>query len=383
MKKTFYLFLAVAWLLLGCLIGISQADPSGNGNCIAVSAGGNFSLALLSDGTVRAWGGNKNGQLGNGGRVDSYLPAPVSGLTGVKAIAAGDSFGLALKNDGTVWAWGDNYCGQLGNDSNIDGNIPVRVKDLTGVTAIAAGFQHSVALRNDGTVWVWGSDDVGQLGDDEGDSYLPIRIANLDQVVAIAATFNHTLALKRDGAVWSWGWDFTGELGQGGPDTDDFDAFGPPGPVKNLTGIIAIAAGGSHSLALRSDGAVWAWGNNGFGQLGINQNVQLTRLPVQVTGLTEVAGIAAGGEHSVAVRRDGTVWVWGNNYDNQLDRTDLKESGIPLPVGGLSNVKAVSAADHTLVLKSDGTVWGWGANETGQVGKINGKISRLAQANGL
>jgi hypothetical protein len=122
----------------------------------ALAAGGTFSLASLSDGTVRSWGWNKYGQLGNGNTLTSNVPVPVSGLAGVKAIVAGTDFGLALKTDGSVWGWGNNHYGQLGNGGNQDSPVPVRVSGLAGVIAVAAGSAHGLALKADGTVWVWG-----------------------------------------------------------------------------------------------------------------------------------------------------------------------------------------------------------------------------------
>jgi alpha-tubulin suppressor-like RCC1 family protein len=299
-------------------------------------------------------------------------------------VAAGNSFGLALKSDGTVWSWGDNFSGQLGTgDKSNTVAVPVRIDGISGVIAVAAGSEHGLALKKDGTVWVWGNNQYGQLGDNDADSDVPIQIENLTGVIAIAASCNHNLALKQDGTVWSWGWNFTGQLGHDyRGEKSDFNDFDPPKQIKDLNGVIAISAGGSHSLALKRDGTVWSWGNNGFGQLG-NGNYDITASPIQVTAITDVTVIIAGAEHSMALKHDGSLWVWGNNEDGQLGNGSGKDSNLPLLVPGLNGVIAIAASGHVLAVKSDGTVWGWGFNKFGQVGGTAIIITQPMQISGL
>jgi hypothetical protein len=170
-----------------------------------------------------------------------------------------------LKNDGTVWAWGYNPDGQLGNRTYSDSNVPVQVLGLTGVTAIAGGGYHSLALKSDGTVWAWGRNDYGQLGNGtNSDSNVPVQVANLTRVTAIAGGYGYrSLALKSDGTVWAWGYNYYGERGNG-----TTAASNVPVQVSGLTGVTAIAEGDLHSLALKSDGTIWIWGWTECGQLG-------------------------------------------------------------------------------------------------------------------
>ncbi|MCX6225109.1 MAG: RCC1 repeat-containing protein, partial [Bacteroidia bacterium] len=177
-------------------------------------------------------------------------------LIGVTAIAAGGNRTVALKNDGTVWDWGFNRDGELGDGSgiNTDSNTPVKVKDLTGITAISAGDLHSVALTSNGTVLAWGYNAYGQLGD--GTSTFrntPVQVSGLTGIITqIAAGGSHTVALTKDGAVWAWGLNSSGQLGDGTGTKTDSDT---PVKVSGLTGIITqIAAGGSHTVALTKDG---------------------------------------------------------------------------------------------------------------------------------
>jgi RHS repeat-associated protein len=338
----------------------------------SVAAGGAHSLGLLtSDGTVWAWGTNHYGQLGNGTTVDSSVPVQVSNLTNVTAVSAGDAHSLALKNDGTVWAWGHNEGGQLGiGTTSINSTVPVRVSNLTSVSAVAAGHDHSVALKSDGTVWGWGYNRYGQLGNGSNtDSSVPVQVITgnhsfLTGVTKIAAGNYHSLALKSDGTVWAWGSNALGELGNNS--TTDSNK---PVQVRNLTGVTAIAGGGDNSFAVKSDGTVWDWGSNSNGQLG-NGTLTSSSVPVQVHNLTGVVSVASAGGTAFARKSDGTVWAWGSGINGVLGNGGTSDSSVPVQVS-ISGVSALGGgpdAGHALALKSDGTIWAWGSNFFGQLG---------------
>ncbi len=180
---------------------------------------------------------------------------------------------------------------------------------------------------------------------------------------SIAAGTNHTLALKNDGTVWAWGLNTSGQLGDG-----TITNKSTPVQVKSLSGITAIAVGPNHSLALKSDGTVWSWGSNASGQLGNNTTTDQI-LPIQVSNLSGVKAIATGNGYNLALKNDGTVWAWGLNTSGQLgDKTTINRS-VPVQVSGLSDVKTITAKNtHSMVLKNDGTVWAWGVNSSGQLG---------------
>ena len=297
----------------------------------AISAGDSHTVALKNDGTVLAWGLNSYGQLGDGTSTDSHTPVQVSGLTGITAISAGESHTVALKNDGTFWAWGRNYYGQLGDGTTTNRNTPVQISGLTRITAISAGVFNTVALKNDGTVWAWGLNSSGQLGDGTTtDSYTPVQVSGLTGVTSIAVGFvSHAVALKNDGTVWAWGSNSYGQLGDG-TTTDSY----APVPVSGLTGVTAISAGESHTVALRNDGTVWAWGSNYYFQLGDGTNTN-RNTPVQVIGLrTDGIAISAGGSHTVALKNHGTVWAWGLNFSGQLGDGTTTDSYTPVQVKG-------------------------------------------------
>ena len=324
---------------------------------VDIAAGYLHVLALKSDGSVWAWGLNSEGQLGDGTKINRNTPVQVSVLTGVKAITAGKEHSLALKADGTVWAWGGHALifSLLGNGvyNNADVLIPVQVNGLTGVTAVAAGNEHSLALKSDGTVWAWGGNYYGQLGIGSNavgavpvQSAVPVQVSGLTGVKAIAASSQHSLALKTDETVWAWGYNYYGQLGY-----SPSGGSAVPVPVSGVTGVKAIAAGKGHSLAVKSDGTVWAWGHNNDGQLGDNTVVS-RQVPAQVSGLTGVTAVAAGQSHSLALKSDGTVWAWGYNYYGQLGDNTTTNRRVPVQVSGLTGVTAIAGKNfHSLALK--------------------------------
>ena len=231
---------------------------------------------------------------------------------------------------------------------------------------VACGLGHTILLRGYGTVWTCGDNEYGQLGNGTiYDSNIPVLVVNgLYGVVAIAAgVSNHSMALKGDGTVWAWGENYSGQLGN-----DTITDSNIPVPASGLSGVRAIGVGGSHSMALKDDGTLWAWGGNYSGELGNGTNID-SYTPAQVSGLSGVEALEGGGLHSLALKGDGTVWAWGNNGYGQLGNGTITDSNIPVPVSGLSGIVAIAGGLwHSIALKGDGTVWAWGYNGAGQLG---------------
>src|SRR3990172_6090679 len=283
-------------------------------------------------------------------------------------------------------AWGNNVSGQLGDGTSGTNRLtPVYVNGLTGIVATAGGGSHTVALKNDGTVWAWGNNDSGQLGDGTSGAnrQTPVQVNGLSGIITIAAGTSHTIALKNDGTVLAWGNNDSGQLGD---DTSGTNRLTPV-PVSGLTGVADIASGASHSLAIKKDGTVWTWGNNDSGQIGDGSFGTNRLTPVQVNGLTGFVAVAGGVSHTVALKNDGTVWTWGDNDYGQLgDGTSGTNSAIPIQVNGLTEVITIAAgASHTASLKNDGTAWAWGNNDSGQLGDGTSGTNRLTpvQVSGL
>gem|GEM_PF-2365762 len=283
---------------------------------VAISAGSYHSVALDSDGHVYAWGDNSNGELGNDPTTESSTPVAVTMDGGsalsdkrVVAISAGNLFTLALCRDGTLVAWGFNNNGQLGNGTMANARIPVAVATGSGsalkgktVVAMAAGVRHSAALCSDGTVATWGNNNYGQLGNGTRDySSTPVAV-NMDSgsalhgktVVAISAGYDFMLALCDDGTRAVWGYNNKGQLGNGTtanelkPVAVDMDS----GSALYDKTVVALAAGSSHSLALRADGTLATWGLNNAGQLGDGAVAQVSTPKAINDPLNPVAGSA-------------------------------------------------------------------------------------------
>ncbi len=366
MKKINYkiLKLATAIGLFGFVANTSAQSLGG---------GGWHSLGICNDSTVKAFGENATGQIGNGNTVDQTTPVTVAGLSGIIAVSGGgdqlEAHSMALKANGTVWCWGSNLYGGLGNASATGTFVtaPVQALILTGAKAISAGGWHSVALKNDGTVWAWGWNSDGQLGDGTTvDKSIPTQVPSLTNVTKIAAGTYHTLALKNDGTVWAWGDNVSGQIGNG---TTGLDR-NTPVQVNGLSNVVAITAGRFFSMAVKNDGTVWTWGQNLYGQLG-NGNTTDSNVPVQVNGLTGItsAVAASGAFHAHALKNDGTVWSWGRNTYGNLGNNTIANSSVPVQMTNFASPIGIAAGTNfSLFYKSDGSMWGIGRNASGQLG---------------
>ncbi len=328
-------------------------------------------------GSLLAWGLNANGQVGDGTTTLRSSPVSVNGISGVVAVSGGGAHTLAAKGDGTLWSWGSNASGQLGDGSTTDHSTPVQITALNNVIAVAAGSSHSVALKADGTVWAWGANNSGQLGNSTTTgSATPVQVcasgatapctAFLTGVSAIAASStrggNNSLALKSDGTVWAWGENSFGQLGNGTTtgSTTPVQVLGPACECF-LSGVTAISAGGLFNLAVRQDGTVVAWGANDQGQLGDGTTTSRF-IPIQVcvngttapctSFLTGITAVAAGGFHSLAAKSDGTVVAWGSNTSGQLGIGTT----VPISKWSTTGSLATSRYFHAAALLGNGKV---------------------------
>jgi alpha-tubulin suppressor-like RCC1 family protein len=277
-------------------------------NVKAVSAGCNHNLALKENGSVWAWGDNPYGQLGNGASgtgVYSNHPVKVADIgTGVRGIAAGDDFSLALMKNGTVKSWGYNRSGQLGNGTDTPRSKPGSVSNLSNVRAIAtdSSAAHALALLESGKVKSWGDDEEGQLGNgiDGSEDHKPVAVVNLTGVRAIATGGAHSMALLEGGKVKSWGDNYYGQLGNGnsGPGAER----STPRVVSGLTGVRSISGGAYHSLAILEGGKARAWGYNEYGQLGNGASgvAADSDVPVGIKNIAGVKNIDGGYAHTLA-----------------------------------------------------------------------------------
>ena len=354
------------WKRWSCMVWLFLIPFSGNAATPMISAGANESLFLNTDGTV--WGaGNVSGHSPAPGVTS---PVRVLQLANITAIAADNGTEYALLADGTLWGSGSNNVGQLGDGTTQSRSQAQRVPGLPVIKAFAAGSGHVLALGQDGTIWAWGSNAYGELGDGtQIDRHAPLQVIGLSNVISIAAGTNgfSSLALRADGTVWVWGWTCCRAAGDGinvGPNDPGYNHL-VPAQVHNLDQVVGISAGSNHNMALRADGTVWTWGKGGLGENGTGATSLDNRfLPIQIPGLDHVAAIDARGvAFSLALKTDGTVWAWGNNNVGQLGVSGSNYSASPIQVPGLSNIVAIAAGfAHVLAMRRDGTVLAWGSN---------------------
>lgn len=337
-----------------------------------IGGGEDYSVFMNSSGAIVACGDNQYGSLGPNApkqdNISTVVPGP-SFATPPTKIAVGSYHTAA---DGQVYTWGSNYYGELGDGTTNDSATPIAVHGMSNAQAVAAGNTLTLAVLSDGTVWAWGGySGWPALGNGSTNaSTSPVQVSGLSNVIAVATAryFGvHSLALKSDGTVWAWGTNFYGQLGDG-TNTDRLT----PVRVSGLAGITAIVATANGSLALKNDGTVWAWGQLAAG--ATNSSPPISRnTPIQVTGLFNVTAIAAGTAHYVALKNDGTAWTWGTSWDantyGQLGNGTTTNSNAAIPVSSLSGITQIGAGGyHSLARKNDGTVWAWGRNSSGQLG---------------
>lgn len=344
-----------------------------NATAIAVSG---HSCALLSDQTIKCWGANYSGLLGDGTTIDSSIPVAVSGITNATAIAVGGGHSCALLTDQTIKCWGSNYRGQLGTGTLTNSATPVTVNGINNATAIAVGSLNSCAVLTDETIKCWGGNSSGQLGDNTViDSPFPVKVQGITNATVIATgAGEHACAVLTDQRIECWGANTYGQIGNG-----ILGYSRVPVTVRDITDGVAITTGGDHTCSVLSNGTVKCWGANKHGQLG-NGTTTASHTPVTVSGISNATAVAAGREHTCALLTDRTVTCWGRNYNRyitsyQYDGTiggtlTTKEDFLtPVAINGVSNaIKLTAGSFHTCALLADGSLQCWGDNAFGQLG---------------
>ncbi len=257
---------------------LTPVQVSGLTSVASLGGRGYHNLAVKEDGSVWAWGWNNHGQLGHATPSSpcpsltgncSNVPLQVTGISSPLAVTGGGFFSLALMPDHTLLAWGANEHGQLGDETYTERPAPVPVNAvLSNVAQVSAGWKHAVALTSTGYVWTWGDNTEGEIGNGTTSTtgvYVPFQVPGLSNVIAVSAGDRYTAALKQDGTVWTWGWNGFGQLGDG----TNLDRSSPV-QVVGLTNVTLIAARDYHTMAIKSDGSAWAWGSGQNGELGNN-----------------------------------------------------------------------------------------------------------------
>jgi alpha-tubulin suppressor-like RCC1 family protein len=322
-----------------------------------------------------AWGSNANGRLGDNTIADRSSPVSVVGgfsdWIAVGASSGGLTTGhsLGVRANGSLWAWGINTNGRLGDDTITDRSSPVSVVGgFSDWIAASAGNRHNLGVRANGSLWAWGNNGSGVLGDDTiTDRSSPVSVVGgFSDWVSASAGGYHSLGVRTNGSLWAWGDNGQGRLG----DNTVTSRRSPVSVVGGFSDWISASAGRTHSLGVRANGSIWAWGDNGSGRLGDN-TITNRSSPVSVVGsFSDWISASAGGYHSLGVRANGSLWSWGAGSNGRLGNNGVTNQSSPVSVvGGFSDWVSASAGNfHSLGVRANGSLWAWGDNGSGRLG---------------
>jgi alpha-tubulin suppressor-like RCC1 family protein len=323
-----------------------------------------------------AWGRNDSGQIGDNTNINRSSPVQIGSITTWDTVSAGLQHSFAIKQDNTLWTWGRGNQGQTGVNYTATLSSPVQIGALSDWAQASAGRFISAAIRSNGTLWTFGYGPEGGLGQNNTISYSsPTQVGSLTTWLQVNAGRYSMGAIKTDGTLWTWGQNQDGKLGLG---TTSINTSSPI-QVGSLTNWKQINFSNSFDFtaAVKTDGTLWAWGGNIYGNLGTNNMTDYSS-PVQVGALTNWAQVAVGRYGIRAIKTDGTLWSWGGGSYGANGQNNTTDYSSPVQVGSDTNWGKVASADDEIVgaIKTDGTLWTWGNNSYGALG--DGSVVRTS-----
>ncbi len=340
---------------LGATVG-NTTEPTkvGNGeDWVAISSGGAYSLLIKSDGTLWSFGSNSGGQTGLGTIVGSTIePTQIGSDDDWLQISAGGSHSLALKEDGTLWSFGDNSNGMTGHNTDDGVTLtPTQVGIDADWSQISAGNHHSMAIKSDGTLWSFGTNSYGRtgLGTTVGDTLVPTQVGVDVDWELVSAGDSHTLAIKSDNTMWAFGANSNGQTGQGTVDGE----ITSPTQVGVDTDWESISASIASSFAIKSGGTLWSFGSNDRGRTGLGTIVGDTLAPTQVGSDTDWESVSAGFVHSLVIKADNSLWSFGDNDNGRTGLGTVNDNTLaPTQIGDGENwVIAAAGGSSSIVLR--------------------------------
>ena len=310
-----------------------------------IASGTGFGGGIKPDGTLWTWGVGQYGSLGFNDGLDKSSPTQVGALTNWKLVSNSMGYNtIAIQNDGSLWSWGQNNVGQLGQNNLVHRSSPTQVGSNTNWSLVSAGSYTILATKTDGSLWSWGYNALGQLGQFGGNKSSPTQIGSGTNWNQVSIYNWHALATKTDGTLWSWGYNNYGQLGQ-----NDTVNRSSPVQVGALTNWNQISAGYNFSIATKTDGTLWAWGHGGSGELGQSNTIATNNSPLQIGSATNWNLISAGNYSVLATKTDGSLWAWGNDYGGQLGQGDKVYRSSPAMIGSGTNWTLISIATYNVL----------------------------------
>ena len=350
---------------------------------MAAAGGSGGASSGPSSGQLWTWGKNSYGELGLGDTTARSEPTQVGSLTDWEKGPVGgpEDSGLALKTNDTLWTWGRNNKGQLGLGDTTNRSSPVQVGSLTNWFLAGGGYHYNVAVKTDGTLWTWGYNYAGRLGlGDTTDRASPVQVGSLtdwkgsssDEVLddghtKLGSGHYGVNIIKSDGTLWGWGRNYYWTVG----DNSQTNRSSPV-QIGSATNWASVSPSHhSHNAAIKTDGTLWSWGYNPFGNTGHGDTTDRSS-PVQVGSLTDWKFVSCGIYYTIAVKTDGTLWGWGWNVYGELGTGNTTTYSSPVQVGSLTNwLRPMATNQSSRVIKTDGTLWAWGHNGNGILGTGN------------
>lgn len=325
---------------------------------VELSVGPTHNLAIGANNQLYAWGDNTKGQLGDGTTINKSSPVLIdSGIWSM--VRAGSDYSVAITSLGAMYTWGENSFGELGDGTTVNKSSPVHI-GTDSWSIIGAGYSHTVGIKSTGTLWGWGAGSSSQLGDSyTTNQSSPVQITT-GSWNSVSAGDNYSLALNSSNSLFAWG----------------VNTYGQRGflPTSNASSWTLVAGNADFTLAIKLNGTLWAWGNNNSGQLGDSTTISKSS-PVQIPGSwslvkAQLSPSGSGYGTVAGIKTDGSLWAWGNNSTGQLGQSDTISYSSPVQVASDKTWNQVSVNGSFMVaVTSDyATVWTWGSNNLGQLG---------------
>ena len=354
--------------------GSVRSRDTMSGPFTSLVAGYAHTCGITAGGTAYCWGGNSNGQLGDGTSgngssgtsADHALPVAVSGGLAFTSLVAGDIHTCGLTSGGTAYCWGANRWGQIGDGTTEPPTTPVAVSGGRTFTSLVAGGYHTCGLTSGGTAYCWGANGDGRLGDGTAiNRTAPSAVSGLTAVSSVSAGTSHSCAVTVSGALSCWGSNSSGQLGD-----SSLMSRSTAATVSGQQSWSTVSAGGAHSCAVTTSGVAYCWGSNIDGQVGDGTSGSTRTVPFTVydTGTTKWAMVSTGGRHTCGVTQTGSGYCWGYNGTGQLGDGSSTSLTVPTLIPGFQ-WSSISAGDsHTCGITIAGIAYCWGANGMGQLG---------------